>query len=101
MCDAQCHVTYRPIRIGWVIEPGDLAGLRRAMQLSYTLWGGVYHPMLWADSSLVENARRLRVDVLATPEGDSYAPKEWSTRLGELALQTQRTYFERQDNRAD
>jgi len=33
-------ICYRPLRIGWAINPGDIEAFRRAVRLSYALWGG-------------------------------------------------------------
>jgi hypothetical protein len=59
-------ICYRPLRIGWVIGAGDIEAFRRAVQLSYALWGGRFNPILIADreeetKSLVD---LFRVDVL-------------------------------------
>jgi hypothetical protein len=47
--------------------------------------------MLWADDSLTERARSLKVDVLATPEGSSYDSKaivgtRWHWPFGSASL---------------
>jgi hypothetical protein len=59
-------ICYRPLRIGWVIQCGDIVAFRRAVKMSYTLWGGRFNPILMADRE--EDARRLidlfRVDLL-------------------------------------
>lgn len=31
---------YRPLRIGWCVDLGDMDALRAAMRRSFTLWGG-------------------------------------------------------------
>lgn len=59
-------ICYRPLRIGWVIQSGDIVAFRQAVKLSHTLWGGRFNPILMADRE--EEARRLidlfRVDLL-------------------------------------
>jgi len=65
-------VSYRPLRIGWVIQSGDIEGFRSAVRLSYALWGGRFNPILIADREA--EAKLLvdffRVDVI-WPIGDS------------------------------
>src|SRR3546814_4564835 len=34
------NLRYRPVRIGWCIEPGDFEGFRKAVRSNFTLWGG-------------------------------------------------------------
>ncbi len=59
-------ICYRPLRIGWVIQSGDIGAFRQAVKLSHTLWGGRFNPILMADRE--DEARRLidlfRVDLL-------------------------------------
>ena len=59
-------ICYRPLRIGWVIQSGDIGAFREAVKLSHTLWGGRFNPILVADRE--EESRRLvdlfRVDFL-------------------------------------
>jgi hypothetical protein len=57
---------FKPIRIGWCVKQGDLVGLKSALELSHTLWGGKYNPIipignLELQTSLV---RRFHVDIL-------------------------------------
>ena len=60
------RISYRPIRIGWCVAPGDFAGLDRALRLSHCLWGGRFNPLIPIDHA--ERAKRLvdvfRVDAL-------------------------------------
>jgi hypothetical protein len=39
-------VSYRPVRIGFLIPPDDLSRVVRAAQLSACLWGGRYNPII-------------------------------------------------------
>lgn len=59
-------ICYRPLRIGWAIGSGDIDAFRRAVRLSYALWGGPFNPILFVDRE--EEARRLvdlfRVDLI-------------------------------------
>jgi hypothetical protein len=72
MDTARVDICYRPLRIGWAIHSGDRDAFRRAVRLSYTLWGGRFNPILVVDRE--EEACRLidvfRVDVVF-PIGDS------------------------------
>ncbi len=65
-------ICYRPLRIGWAISSGDIEAYRRAVCLSYALWGGRFNPILIADRE--EETKRLvdlfRVDVV-WPVGDT------------------------------
>ncbi len=44
------NVRYRPLRIGWCVRKDDLAGLRESWQLSATMWGGRYNPIIPVDN---------------------------------------------------
>ena len=59
-------IVYRPLRIGWAVKAGDLAGLRQAVRLSHALWGGRFNPILVVDREA--EARQLielfRVDMI-------------------------------------
>jgi hypothetical protein len=63
---SQCHVSYRPLRVGWCVEDGAVADLRKAMEWSFCLWGGIFNPMIPVGDET--DARSLldwfRVDVL-------------------------------------
>jgi hypothetical protein len=50
-------ISYRPLRIGWAIESGDIEAFRSAVRLSYALWGGRFNPILVADNE--KEARQL------------------------------------------
>lgn len=66
------NICYRPLRIGWAIRSGDIDAFRRAVRLSYALWGGRFNPILVVDRE--EEAERLvdlfRVDMV-WPVGDT------------------------------
>ena len=59
-------ISYRPLRIGWAVQAGDIEAFRSAVRLSYALWGGRFNPILIADRG--EETNRLvdlfRVDVI-------------------------------------
>jgi hypothetical protein len=60
------RIKYRPLKIGWCLSDGDFAGLRKALRLTHTLWGGRYNPMIRVGD--LDLGRQLvnifRVDVL-------------------------------------
>lgn len=62
---------YRPIRIGWCVANGDIAGFRNAVRQSYTFWGGRYNPIIPVDDAkLAEQLVRLyRADILIDLSG--------------------------------
>lgn len=66
MNSVSIDLVYRPIRIGWCIEPGDLEALRGAMRLSFTMWGGRYNPMIPVTTTAAATniARAFKVDAL-------------------------------------
>ena len=39
-------VTLRPVRVGLLVDPLDLASIRRFMRLSTCVWGGRYNPII-------------------------------------------------------
>jgi hypothetical protein len=65
MASKSLRVRYRPIRIGWCVEDGNLNEFRRAARLTHTLSGGKFNPIIPVGSNaaraLVEH---FRVDVL-------------------------------------
>lgn len=78
-------ISYRPLRIGWVIRSGDRHAFRETVRLSHTLWGGRFNPILIADRE--DEARRLvdlfRVDLLL-PVGDSEEVKAFPKKFPHL-----------------
>jgi len=54
------------LRIGWAIQAGDLEAFRRAVRLSYALWGGRFNPILIAnyESGTKRLVDLFRVDVI-------------------------------------
>lgn len=40
------RIRYRPIRFGWCVRKGNIEDIRRALRLTYTLWGGRYNPLI-------------------------------------------------------
>lgn len=45
---ARISLAYRPLRICWVIQDGDLEAFRAAVRLNHTLWGGRFNPIVIA-----------------------------------------------------
>jgi hypothetical protein len=46
MATTNVSLTYRPIRVAWLVAQGDTAALVEAATLSSVLWGGVFHPII-------------------------------------------------------
>lgn len=63
------NLRYRPLRIGWCIEPGDLEGFRKAVRWNFTLWGGRFNPIIpIGDPGFAARLIHLfRVDTLFAP----------------------------------
>jgi len=40
------HFRYRPVRIGWCVQDGNVEDLRKALRLTHTLWGGRFNPII-------------------------------------------------------
>ena len=40
------RVRYRPVRIGWCVQEGNLEEYRKALRLTHTLWGGRFNPII-------------------------------------------------------
>jgi hypothetical protein len=59
-------ISYRPLRIGWAIQAGDLEAFRSAVRLSYALCGGRFNPILIADhdSETKQLVDLFRVDLI-------------------------------------
>lgn len=57
---------FKPIRIGWCVKQGDLVGLKTALELSHTLWGGKYNPIIPIGNLELQTllVRRFHVDIL-------------------------------------
>jgi hypothetical protein len=46
MGNTNINILYRPIRIGFLIQEGDIDGLVKAATINSLLWGGIYNPMI-------------------------------------------------------
>jgi hypothetical protein len=63
MPSASVNIAYRPLRICWVIPPGDLEAFRVAVRANHALWGGRYNPIVATDSPDARDiVRHFRVD---------------------------------------
>ncbi len=78
-------ICYRPLRIAWAIRSDDMDAFRRAVRLSYTLWGGRFNPIVVVDRE--EEAGQLidlfHVDLIL-PIGDSDVVKAFPKRFPHL-----------------
>lgn len=78
-------ICYRPLRIGWVIQSGDICAFRQAVRLSHTLWGGRFNPIL-ATGQDAESQRLVdlfRVDLLL-PVGNSVEVMDFIAKFPHL-----------------
>ena len=57
---------YRPIKVGWCIESGNTASIVKASQLSYSLWGGIFNPIIPIDNKKLADylIKLFKVDIL-------------------------------------
>lgn len=46
MARGSVTIRVRPIRVAFLVDPADRAGLYRAIELSTFLWGGSYNPII-------------------------------------------------------
>lgn len=46
MSSGTVHLTLRPIKLAFLVEPGDRAGLLEAIRINTCLWGGVFNPIV-------------------------------------------------------
>lgn len=46
MASGTITIRVRPLRVGFLVDPADRAGLYRAIELSTFLWGGSYNPII-------------------------------------------------------
>ena len=66
MNTATVRFAFRPVRIGWIVDPRENSHLHRAMQLSHMLWGGRFNPMIPLDDPELADAlvKLFAVDLL-------------------------------------
>jgi len=46
MSELSAEIQLRPLRIGFLLRPNDLAAVRKVMRASVCLWGGIYNPII-------------------------------------------------------
>lgn len=56
MDTARVEIIYRPLRIAWLLKPGDSEGYRRIVRLSSTIAGGRFNPIIMVGQ---EDARNI------------------------------------------
>jgi hypothetical protein len=65
MASQSVRIRYRPIRIGWCVEDGNINEFQQAARLSYTLAGGKFNPIIPLGSTAADAlVQHFRVDVL-------------------------------------
>lgn len=67
MATLSIHTSYRPLRIGFLVEEGNVEHLLQSASLNTAIWGGVYNPIIpvGGKPELTDRLIRLfRVDVL-------------------------------------
>ena len=78
-------LVYRPLRIGWAVQAGDITSIRTAMRYSHALWGGRFNPILIVDRD--DEARNLvelfRVDFIM-PVGSSAEVRDFPKKFPHL-----------------
>jgi hypothetical protein len=51
MDTVRVDLVYRPLRVCWVIAPGDVDAFRNVVRLNFTLWGGRFSPIVIVDGT--------------------------------------------------
>jgi hypothetical protein len=46
MVDISANIRLRPIRVGFLVRPNDLASVREIMRYCAAVWGGIYNPII-------------------------------------------------------
>lgn len=82
MDTVRVKIRYRPLRICWAIGAGDIGSFRRAVELSYTMWGGRYNPIVVADQvAEADNiVKAFRADLIL-PVGDAASARAFPARF--------------------
>ncbi len=85
MDTVRVNICYRPLRICWAICAGDRVAFRKAVGLSYTMWGGRFNPIAIVDRP--EEADRIaevfRADMIV-PVGANDALDAFKKRFAHL-----------------
>lgn len=75
MATTNLHITYRPVRIGWLIRNNSFEDLLWVVHNGTVLWGGISNPVISVganESTIKEMIREYQPDVpLAVSEDDS------------------------------
>lgn len=78
MSTLSIQLRYRPVRIGWCVERGDIEAYRESARRSFSLWGGRFNPIIPIDDP--QHAGRL-IDLFRTdclyPGSDTDAVKNF------------------------
>src|SRR6266852_1757114 len=72
MSTLSIRVRYRPIRLGFCVQKGNIDELRRAFRLTHAFWGGRFNPVIPVGSS--EEDRRLTRALVAAFHVDALYP---------------------------
>jgi len=66
------RIRYRPLRIGWCLQHGDLASFRKAIRLNHALWGGRFNPIISVGAPEIgkQIVRAFHLDLLIPLSGD-------------------------------
>jgi hypothetical protein len=43
---SRASIKYKPLRIGFLVRPGEVSDLRKAAGINCLLWGGIYNPII-------------------------------------------------------
>jgi tetratricopeptide (TPR) repeat protein len=73
------RVRYRPIRLGFCVQKGELDELRRALQLTHAFWGGRFNPVIQVGTS--EADRRLAKSLVEVFQVDALYPSSTAEPL--------------------
>jgi hypothetical protein len=46
MADINANIRLRPVRIGFLVRPNDLASVQEIMRYCAAVWGGIYNPII-------------------------------------------------------
>lgn len=101
MATLSIHAHYRPLRIGFLVEHGNIDQVLSSASLNTAIWGGIYNPIIpvGGNGSLTDRLIRLfRVDVLypvaetdiLTGVFNSYPWLQWPHGFGKPALLEER-----------
>lgn len=77
MPTASIRTSFRPARIGFLVEVGDIPGLVRVAGINTLLWGGVHNPIIPVSNGGAEFSKQLvhlfRVDILHAIDESEHA----------------------------